>query len=48
MVRFTVAISEELNNWLTEHARLNSRSKNKHLEYLIKLAKQLQEKKANE
>lgn len=45
MVRFTVVISEELNNWLIEQAHQNSRSKNKQLECLLKLAKQLQDDK---
>lgn len=37
--RFTVQISDQLNAWLEEQARLNHRSKNKQIEHLLELAK---------
>lgn len=35
MQRFTVQISDQLNTWLEEQARLNHRSKNKQIEHLL-------------
>lgn len=40
--RFTVQISDQLNTWLEEQARLNHRSKNKQIEYLLDTAMQNQ------
>lgn len=40
--RFTLQISEELNTWLTEQARLNHRTKNKQIEFLLDTAMQNQ------
>lgn len=48
MIRFTVIISEELNKWLEEQARLNLRSKAKQVEHLLNLLKQGQEAKKQE
>jgi len=45
MVRFTLEISTELNDWLIEQARLNLRSKSKHIEHLLKVIKKNQEEK---
>lgn len=42
MVRFTIAVSNELNTWLEEQARLRLRSKNKQIEYLLDTAMQNQ------
>jgi hypothetical protein len=38
--RFTVQISDDLNTWLEEQARLNHRSKNKQIEHLLNEAMQ--------
>lgn len=38
MVRFTLQIPTELNASLIKHARLNHRSKNKHIIHLLELA----------
>jgi len=45
MVRFTLEISKELNDWLIEQARLNLRSKSKHIEHLLKSLMKTQEEK---
>lgn len=42
MQRFTVQISDQLNTWLEEQARLNHRSKNKQIEYFLDTAMQNQ------
>ena len=39
MARFTLIISDELNNWLIEQARRNHRSKNKQIEYILETAR---------
>ena len=39
MIKFTLTLVKELNDWLVEQARLNGRSKNKHIEHLLKQAK---------
>lgn len=44
MVRFTVSIPKELNDWLDLQAKIALRSKNKHVEHLLKLIKEEQEK----
>lgn len=38
MIRFTISISDELNSWLEEQARLNHRSKIKQVEHLLQEA----------
>lgn len=43
MTRFTLQISDQLNQWLTEQARLTDRSKNKLIEHLLKQAAQCPE-----
>ena len=45
MVRFTLEISKELNDWLIEQASLNLRSKSKHIEHLLKSLMKTQEEK---
>jgi hypothetical protein len=39
LTRFTLLICDELNIWLIEQAKLNHRSKNKHIEYLLERIK---------
>lgn len=41
MTRFTLQISDQLNTWLTEQARLNHRSKNKQIEHLLDIARRM-------
>lgn len=41
MSRFSVQISDELNDWLEEQARLNHRPKNKQLEHILSIAQKM-------
>lgn len=41
MTRFTLQISDQLNQWLTEQARLNHRSKNRQIEHLLDMARRM-------
>lgn len=41
MTRFTLQISDQLNQWLTEQARLNHRSKNGQIEHLLDMARRM-------
>lgn len=41
MTRFTLQISDQLNQWLTEQAALNHRSKNRQIEHLLDMARRM-------
>lgn len=47
MIRFTLAISQELNDWLEKQAKIQKRSKNKHVEFLLQELKEKQEMKSS-
>ncbi len=44
MIRFTLVIPKELSDWLDLQAKIALRSKNKHIEHLLKVIKEEQEK----
>lgn len=47
MVKFTIIIPKWLNDWLIEQAQQAGRSKTKQIEFLLKLAKAMEERKGD-
>ena len=41
MTTFTLRLPDELNTWLEQQARLNQRSKQKQIEHILGLARQM-------
>ena len=41
MTTFTLRLSDELNTWLEQQARLNRRSKNKQIEHILEMARRM-------
>ena len=41
MTTFTLRLSDELNTWLEQQARLNQRSKNKQIEHILDMARRM-------